>query len=202
MTARIKRSFEFFSGVHIASEVYMTNYVVEFEFMVNTGTITEQNIAMDRVTYFISEKLDNSIFILQTDIDNIQKLLDTNINLVLLPEEPFDQMIAVMLMSKINAILEDRLIATDITLTSRLSDGVTFMHGIEEGLGPFSLNGWWSDSSPNTVTKPLKSKSKKIVKLTKHVHSWDELDLSWVESKKQNNSAEVVFVEFDHKSDK
>jgi hypothetical protein len=202
MTARIKRTFEFVAGVHISSEVYMTNYSVEIEFIVNTGTITEQNIAMDRVKYFISEKLDNSIFILQSDTDNIQKLLDTNINLVLLPEEPYDQMIAVMLMAKVNAILENRLLATDITLQSRLSDDVTFIHSIEEGLGPFEMNGWWNENSPNTVTKPLKSKSKKIVKLTKCVHTWEELDLSWVETKKQPNSAEVVFVEFEQKTDK
>lgn len=196
MTARIQRDFQFVAGVTIGNELFLNTYDIELNFLVESESIVEQNIALDRVKYLFIEKLDNAMFVHQSDIEVIEKYVDAGMKVILLPEEPYDQIIGIMLLTKVNAITENRLVVTDIVISSRMSDGVSYMHSVEESVGPFIHKGWWDDSSPNTHTRILKGKAKKVVKLSKTVSSWEDISLGW-SPKPITENADVVLVNFD-----
>lgn len=206
MTARIARSFDFQTGTYFSGDFYVNSYEVDVQFSVETESIREQNIALERIKYYIAECLEHSIFISDSDTSAIDKFLDADLKVCTLPEEPYDQIVGIMLLTKLNAITEGRLVATDISISSRMSDGVICHHDMDENLGPFRLAGWWNDSSTKITTYSTKSKGKKVVKLAKPAQEWEELDLGWDEKTlivtEVKSNSEVVFATFDNKKDK
>lgn len=199
MTARITRDFQFLAGVYFEGELYMNIYDATIQFSVETENIAEQNIAMDRVKYFV-HSLDHHIFIHDAHKDAIEKFTNLNMKLCLIPEEPYDQIIGIMLLVKIDAITEGRLTPDDIALTSRMSDGVSCLHSNEENTGPFIYKGWWNDSSPKIST--IIGKSKKVVELKKLPNNWDDLLLGWLDKKDDIIPSEIVFASFESKTEK
>lgn len=199
MTARVQRTFEFVAGVFIEHELHMNLYDIEINFLIETDNIYEQNIALDRIKYFFIEKIENAIFIHESESAIFDKISNLGVKCIQLPEEPYDQILGIMLMSKIDAITEDRLSVSDIRITSRMSDGVSYLHSMEESMGPLSDRGWWNDPSPTTSGKP--TKNKKIVKLKEMQTNWDDLMLGWQPPKKRLES-DVIMVDFDSKMDK
>lgn len=205
MTARISSSFSFNTGVYFSNEFLLNIYDIEVDFNVETEIIREQNIALERIKYFLHLCLQNSIFICEDETEAIQKYLDADLKVCTLPEEPYDQIIGIMLISKLNSINEGRLIVTDINITSSMSDGVWCKHSIEENIGPFAKAGWWKDASVRTNSLTAKNRSKKVVKLVKNNVTWEDLYLGWEEQVAINitgPSNEVMFANFDNKTDK
>jgi hypothetical protein len=197
MTARISRNFEFMAGVTFDNEFYMNSYDVTTTFTVETDSIEEQNIALERIKYLLNEALEHSVFLRDTDTEGFDRFTDAGIKVCTLPEDPYDQIIGIMLLVKMNAISEGRLVASDIEITSRMSDGVYCMHSIEENIGPFNNKGWWNDTTPKINSIAPKSRGKKVVKLTKTPSAWDELSLGWVTKPIERITNEVVFASFD-----
>ncbi len=107
-----------------------------------------------------------------------------------------------MLLVKINAITEGNLVASDISILSKMSDGVSCLHSIEENTGPFKLKGWWNDSSPKLSNGIPKVKGKKVVRLPKTPNNWDDLNLNWETKKESNVISEIVFASFESKTEK
>ena len=203
MSARIQRNFIFQAGAYFEGRFYMNMYDVDVFFSVETSSIREQNIALDRMKFFLAETLSNSIFIQNTEESTIEKYLLADLKVCTLPEEPYDQIIGIMLMCKLNAIAEGRLEITDISITSEMSDGVTVSHSFDENMGPFSEDGWWSDSSTRISGLTSGKKSNKIVKLIKPSIDWSDIFLNWANEKEVVVPAtEVVFANFDSKTKK
>lgn len=201
MTARIQRDFQFVSGVFFDNELYMNIYDIDVHFNVQSESIEAQNIALDRVKHLINT-LENVVFVYDKDTETIEKLYNADIRVCTLPEEPYDQIVGIMLLVKINAITEGNLVASDISILSRMSDGVSCLHSIEENTGPFKLKGWWNDSSPKLSNGIPKVKGKKIVKLPKTPNNWDDLNLNWETKKESNVISEIVFASFESKTEK
>jgi hypothetical protein len=181
----------------------MNLYQLDADFDVSTTDISEQNIAIERIKYFLNDCLEHSIFVSQTETHAIQKYVDADIKVCTLPEEPYDQIIGIMLMVKLNAITEGRLVITDLSISSAMSDGVFYNHSIEETVGPFNESGWWNESNPKMSHSLKPNKSKKVVKLVKSCNNWDDVWLGWEKISLPNDTSnEVVFVSFDNKTDK
>lgn len=195
MTARIQRSFDFMASVHFGTELYTNLYEFDAVFNVETESIEEQNVAMERMKYFLEECIQHSILVRDTETEVIEKLLNADLRICTLPEEPYDQIVGIMLMNKLNSVAEGRLTITDISITSRLSDGVTCFHSIEDNMGPFKTGGWWDDNTPRLTD--VRQKGKKVIKLKKNGFDWSELDLNWVGEKAKKSDSDVVFVNFD-----
>lgn len=196
MTARIQRSFDFMACVHFQSEFYTNFYEFDALLNVETDSIEEQNIALERIKYFLEYSLQHSMFVNEADTKTIEKFIDTDMKICTLPEDPYDQIVGIMLLQKLNAIAEGRLVVTDITINSRLSDGVICFHSIEESMGPFNQIGWWNVS--NLKINDIKLKGKKVIKMIKKSFEWSELDLGWAtEPKQKTETNQVVFVNFD-----
>lgn len=193
MTTQIKRGFEFQAAVHFEDKFIMNRYQIMATMLVETESIREQNVAMERLKFLFNELLMNAVFVNINEKKSIEKYEAANIKVCVIPEDPYDQLITLGLLIKMNAISEGRLVVTDITLKSDISDGVMFMYddGILEADHPFSISGWWSDSTTNINNIPKSHKKEKIVKLIKTC-DWHSLNLDWKE-KEPTSKTEIVF---------
>jgi hypothetical protein len=191
LNTRIEREFSFQAAVYFEGSFIMNVYALLLSMEVETDSMKEQAIAMDRIEYFLSECIANSVFVESTEKRSIEKYSNADIKVCTLPEEPYDQIITILLLQKLNSITEGRLSITDIVLKSELSDGVKFIYNVEEAnLHPFG-KGWWSEANTN-ITDVLKSNRKdKIVKLVKTNDCWSIADLEWEE--KSSNTAKILF---------
>jgi hypothetical protein len=162
---------------------------------VETDAIREQNIAMDRVKLFLNDRIESCVFIQDTEKKIADKYIAAGLRVCPLPVEPYDQMITIMLLLKMNAIMEGRMIVTDITLGSKLGDGVNFLFDIDAPIGPFENLGWWHDIDMNF--SPIKQPKKdKVVNLfNKSASGWADYNLDWKEkSILIPDNAEIVFI--------
>lgn len=204
MTARIKRNFAFQAGVYFKDNFYLNFYNICIYFDIETTSAIEQFVAMERIKHFISQCLENSILINEQQTLIIEKYVEASLKVCTLPADPFDQIVAIMLVKKLNSILEGRMLVTDISVTSFYSDDIHHLHSIEENFGPFNETGWWTDSTPkyNNINSINSTKSKKLVKLVKQTSSWEELSLSFdvKDPFEQPKNSEIVFVNFDKKN--
>jgi hypothetical protein len=187
---RISRDFDFLAAVYFEGNFLINNYSVSLTFTVETDSIHEQNIAMDRIKFFVNQQLENCVFVQETETKIIEKYQNADLKVCCIPEEPYDQIVTVLLLYKINAICEGRLVATDIQLNSILSDDVGFLYDIDDlsSQHPYK-NGWWTDNS-TSITSNVSGKKEKIVKLVKK-NDWASLGLDW---KEKENCNEIFFV--------
>ena len=182
MTTRIEREFSFQAGVYFQEEFLMNLYTLNLYMEVETESIREQNVAMERIKYFLNECVENSIFVQDTEQKIIEKYNSCGFKVCTVPEEPYDQIITLLLLTKLNSITEGRLVITDITLGSRMSDDVKFTCDIESPLGPLETHGWWMDNSTSISDTKKSVKKDKIVKLIKVPSTdWAEFNLVWKE---------------------
>ena len=190
MPTRVQRDFSLQAGVYFQQKFYMNTYKMTLYMTVETEDIREQNVAIERIKCFFQEGINNSIFIEETETDLISKYRDAELKVCTLPEEPFDQIICIAIMQKLNSILEHRMIVHSINFGSDLSDNVFFNISIEDPVGPFDDHGWWAESNMNISTTTKKSKKDKVVKLIKN-NDWVDFGLNW-DNKKGINS-EILF---------
>lgn len=184
----MERDFDFLASVYFQNKLYTNYYEFTIAFDVSTETISEQNVALERIKYLTYELFENCAFINEAEIDIISKLQDLGIRVCQTPDEPYDQIICLLLLLKINSICEGKIFVTDIKLTSKLSDGVKFFESYETVHRAIRKEGWWSENMPN-LTSFGNMKKNKIVKLVKD--SWNDLGLGWQSYK--NNTDNVIY---------
>ena len=193
MATRIQRDFTFQAGVYFQEQFYMNVYDMTLSMSVETDNLYEQNIAISRIKCFLAECLENSIFVQDSEKKVIDKYRAADLKVSSLPEEPYDQIICLALICKLNAILEGRLIVDEIEFGSDLSDEVRFTHYIDDSIGPFEKEGWWRDSGTSINDFNKLNKKEKIVKLIKNgQNDWAEFGLLWKEKSKKD-TPEIIF---------
>lgn len=205
MSARIHTQLNFNAGAYYEGSFYMGTYEVDLTLTVETESIREQNVALERMKYFMMETLADSVLIRDTETAQIEKYLNADLKVCTLPEDPFDQVVGIMLMCKLNAVAEGRLLVSDITIGSSMSDGVNCLISDDEFLGPFEASGWWKECSTKINDLISNRPNKKIVKLIKPGIDWTDVFLGWEEKKVKKDSkpnAEIVFGSFESKTDK
>ena len=179
MATKIERDFRFMAAVHFEKKFVMNSYEVKLGMEVETESILEQNIAMDRIIYFLGECLADSVFVECKETQAIEQYIKAGIKVSTLPEEPYDQIIAMLLILKCNFITEGRLLIRHIELKSELSDNVKFIYDVESAAdNPFDRKSWWLDKSPSICDITKSNKKEKIVKLTKSI-DWKAVGLEW-----------------------
>lgn len=196
MSTRIKRDFDFLSGVYFNQKILMNAYAITLYLDILTESMVDQQIAIERIKYFVDECLNDCVFINQKEKKIIDKLLDLNLKVCTLPEDPYDQIITIALLTKFNAIVENRFECGAINLKSILSDGVEFLFDVEENLGPFEeKNHWWSDHSMSINDLGLQNKKDKVVKINKQASAdWTSVNLNWQNKIiGEKNASEVIF---------
>lgn len=205
MTARIFTQLNFNAGAYFEGNFFMGSYEIDLNLLVETDSIREQNIALERIKYFVMETLADSVMVHDKEVQQIEKYINADLKVCTLPEDPYDQVVGVMLLNKLNAVAEGRLHVTDITIGSTMSDGVSCLVSDDEFMGPFEVSGWWKECSTKMNDIAIKRTSKKVVKLIKPGIDWSDVYLNWDEKtpKKENKpNTEILFGSFDSKTDK
>jgi hypothetical protein len=176
MNVRLKDEFFFTAGVWFDNQFLMNNYQVHVKSITNTTDADYINVARSRIQWLLRSGLQSSVFVNQTWQDKIAEFNKIGITTVVLPEEPVDQIIGLMLYCKLNAITEEKLLITDVDVTSELGDNCWYLHNQNESVGPFSEKGWWHLKDP--IYFDQNTKNKRVIKLH-NTNTWRDLELDW-----------------------
>jgi hypothetical protein len=181
MNTRIEKDCFFQAAIHFRGSFYVNTYEVTFSMLVQTDFPREQSVAMERLNYFMSSILQHTLLIKYSETDQIKKYKKAGIKILELPDEPLDQLIAMILIQKLNAIMENRIIITDINLGSVLSEGIRYNIVSEIAEDVLSGDHWWNKSSLHVCDeKTTTKKGDNVVKLFDD-NKWTDLGLSWKE---------------------
>jgi hypothetical protein len=85
MTARIIRSFDFQAATFFAGEFYMNIFELDCQFNVEAVSIREQNIALERIKYFLGECIENSVLCHDKEEQAIEKFIDADLKVCPVP---------------------------------------------------------------------------------------------------------------------
>ena len=197
MNVRLQYSTTFTAGIFYAGELRMNNYRVNLHLTTGNAVGDEHNVALDRVKYFLHNQITSSVFINKENLSGCQALTAAGIRITTIPEEPVDQVIGIMLYCKLNAIMEQRIIITEIELASELGDSIVYMHNNLENLGPIEDSGWWHNSDPTHVDSAVIDVDN-VVPMN-YSSSWKELGLAWdtvIVDQADDSDNKVVFADF------
>lgn len=197
MNVRLKYATTFTAGVFYADQMRMNNYQVKLKLITASESGDDHNIALERIKYFIHNQLNSTIFINSEHAEQCKALAGAGLKITTLPEEPIDQVIGIMLYSKLNAIVEDRMIVFEIEISSDLGDNIIYLHDDEEVQGPFAAYGWWKESDAVHCDLSLFDNNK-VIALNHLGAVWKDVGLNWeqtdVPTVDDNNI--VVFADF------
>jgi len=205
MNVKLRTVVGFIAGIYYNERLHMANYMLRLEITTNTTNTYNQNIALDRIHFFINEIVNSSIIISSnSQLKQIRDYAKAGLNVIELPMEPFDQVVSLALMQKLNSICEQNVIITEIDLTGSLSDGVSYQTNLTDPRGEFSKTGWWNDPELNWYDRNILTSNKEsIVRLDKRL-TWQEVHLAWEEDKKPRDPKKdntVVVGKFKRKND-
>lgn len=178
MNSRIEKDFQFEAGLYYNSGFYINSYTATLSILVEEYTHElDPHIAMDRMIYYIENEIQNSLLIHSMEHEQIDLYKAAGLKLCILPDEPHDELVAAILVLKLNAIMEGRMRITDITLGTTLSGGIRYHVVTEVAESVLSGNHWWNkpcisveDSSPGNVVKLFERSE------------WDEVGMNWKEN--------------------
>ena len=200
MNVRIQYPMRFLAGIYYDGQLRLNEYTVKAYMMTATENPADHNVALNRIKHFVYNELEDTIFIDGSEVEQCQKLIDAGLNVTTMPAEPVDQLIGIMLYSKLTAITEGRFLIGEIEISSNLGDGIIYLHGENENINDVVEPAWWnsSDLVHNDITE-----TDKVV--TMHKSSvWRDLDLQWPDI--EDNSDEetgntIVFANFRRSDD-
>ena len=175
---RIGISPHFFAATHLLGKMVMNSYHINVQLLTVTDDHIDQNIAIERIKYVINEQFADSVLIDEEEKEAIKLYENAGVKVITFPTEPVDQIIGLALYSKIETIVENKIVITDLDITST-NTTVSYLHGEDEALGPFSAEGWWNNIEPE-CHKQKKPRGKKIVSLPT-TDTWKSLNMEWEE---------------------
>ena len=216
MNVRINSDFTIFANTFFNDYLQANQYKITVGFITQSQNPDHYTVAMDRAVYFIQSICDNAIFVDEPGIEAYPELDNMGADVVVLPEEPSDQIIGLMLFCKLNAIMEGKISVTDVAVKSHVGGNYEYLHNEQEEIGPFEEQGWWHESTASIRDSSGLSGEKLEVYL-ESLPEWSTLGLEWDQfvpesnkketgkskaSKSTNDDGEVVFVDFRNSSNK
>jgi len=194
---RIGISPHFYAAAHLLGRMVMSSYHINIQLVTVTDDHIDQNIAVERIKYVINEQISNSVFIDQEEKEAIKLYENAGVNVIPFPVEPTDQIVGIALYCKLNSIVEDSVIVTDLDITSTTS-GVSYLHGEDEPLGIFEVKGWWNSIEPE-CHEQKKPRGKKVVSLP-ITETWKNLGMEWEEDHSPEDMTIEVILDTKSKS--
>lgn len=196
MNVRIKFPINFTAGIFYRDELQMNNYMVTLSMLTNSLDGTINNIALDRIKYFIYTEIESSIFINSADTERCAKFIDAGLKITTIPDAPVDQLIGIMLYYKLSAITEERLLIDEVEISSSLGEGLVYIHGEHENVDELAIPDWWK-SVDLVHCEPELIDNDEIVTLA-NLTVWRDLNLQWPDEEESETGNTVVFVLDEH----
>lgn len=197
MNVRLSTELTLLSSIYWLGETRNNLYSIGLGLISNSEDNYHTNIAMGRIRVYINEVLRSGVFMDQKLVEEREQLNAVGFKTIPLPEQPFDQSVAIMLYCKLNAICEDKMIITDITVSSTEGDDVRYHFDQEDPFGPFSEDGWWNDPDPSWSDHSAENPSGKVLKMDRKL-TWNDLGLDW-EQPSEEGTGNVVVGDFGKK---
>jgi len=203
MNVKIGYTSHFIAGVWWDDHLIMSTYTATFKMITATDSPVDTNTALDRLKYIVEEYLPDSVFINENDTDQIELLQAAGIKTIAMPEEPVDQIIGMMLYSKINAVMDGRILLRSVMLSSTAGDDVIYEHDLSESTAPFDEPGWWTQPTP-TCEPETKHNAETNLFVLSTTNPWRDLGLEWIgDTDSEIDTGNVlVFTEFRNDKDK
>lgn len=187
MITRIERDIFFVTGIHFDDNYFINTYDCSLSMLVETDIPKEHTIAMERLDYFIKNVVSNGVFVDEDDHESIEKYSNAGMTVMTLPGQPYDQIVAMTILLKLNAIMENRIKITDITISSLLGEGLRYpiVSETAENADIMIGDNWWHRSDLDTTNQNvfLFEPENNVVKLFDD-SVWGQHDLSWKEKPK------------------
>lgn len=194
MNVRLQYDLDFTAGVYIHGELHFNSYSVVLQLLTQTPNSQNSNIALERVKAFVYYELGSTVLLGPNDYDKADMLSVLGINITTLPDEPVDQIVGLMLYTKLNAVMEDRMVITSLDIQSTMGDCVWYLHSEGDAVGPFARDGWWSKSGRQHNDLDADTINDNVVKVTST--GWTDWDLDWPDAQTANNGNTVLFASF------
>lgn len=194
MNVRLRYDTPVSAGIWYNDQLMMNTYQLSLKLITTTGDPAEHNIALERIKYFIHSELNSTVFINVENEDQCSLLAEAGVGITTLPEEPIDQIVGIVLFSKFNAIMEGRMVLTELEVSSELGENIVYLHSEAESLGSFAEFGWWSE--PTIDHCDYEEDSDNTIEVLKN-NQWRELELEWPSASSSKKDNTVVFAKFD-----
>jgi len=187
MITRIERDIYFVAGVHFDDAYFINTYDFVISMLVETDIQKEHTVAIERLDFFIKNIVTNSVFVNEDKHEAIEKYAEAGMDIITLPGEPYDQIVAMVLLLKLNSIMENRIKITDLTANSLLGDGIRYpiVSETAENADIMMGDNWWHNSDIETTNNifNFEPEDNNVVKLFDD-SVWAEYNLSWKDKTK------------------
>ena len=195
MNVRLKYDLYFTAGVYYNDVLRMNNYNLRLWMTTNSQLSADQNIAFERIKYFVYSQMDSTIFINQNLQDQCNYMASAGLNITTMPGDPVDQLVGIMLYYKLNAITENRMSILETEIASTIGENMTYLHSDFENTLGYEQPAWWV--TPDLIHSDLvPQESEKIVSMAPTT-AWRDLDLAWQDDPASDSSGNVVvFADF------
>lgn len=192
MNINLQWSTDFLGAIWFDDRLQLNSYSISMQLLTNSESATVTNVAIERIKAFILLELANAVFI-SSKHDNVADLLRTmGVNVCVLPEDPIDQIVGIMLYCKLNAITDHQLVITKLDISSALGDGIWYQHDGDDNIGPFANAGWWNRNSCYK-DDPDSDVENNVVKVESD--GWAPYGLEWPDTL-QPKEAKIVYPDF------
>lgn len=202
MNVKISTQHKLLAGFWWNNELTFNHYKIKVDMLTVTPDVVEQNIAFLRLRHIIEETLDSVIFINQSETDAIEKFTQANLRLALVPEDPVDQIIGMLLHSKLSAVMEEKILIRSLQVSSVKGDDVEYYQDDLEYNPFFKTAGWWGDRSPddpqNTGSADPMQHNLSLIAADRR---WREIGLGWDEVAEDDDDIGNVLVFKEFKKD-
>lgn len=193
MNVRLGKNYNWLSGLVWDGEYMINAYEIQLQMITNTADPELQNLAYNRLNYWIHSVMQDSVLLGQEN-ELGTAFQATGQRVITLPEEPVDQLVGMMLYCKLNSIMHPQITITDLAISSRVGDDMIYHHSAEEALGPFAAPGWWQDAGPRWSDAKAKKSRNNVIAINR-IPEWKDLDLEWGAAEGKQNS-DVLFAQF------
>lgn len=174
MNVKLSHAVDFSAVVVEGSRIFPNSYKLKIDMVTLTENSEHQNIAIQRILIFIREILNGSIFchVANPNATKLEKIAKGS-RIILFPEEPFDQIVAMILFHKLHAIVEGNFEIESIKIGSNISPDLVYT---VEDFEDFDYDEdnieipWWGRPDPTTTDNPKKLKK---------ASSWSDINLEW-----------------------
>lgn len=170
---------------------WINSYEVGIKMRALTDQGRDYNIAYKRMKFWFQDIMHSAVLIHDAD-PKLQTWRDTGLACVDFPREPVDQIVGLMLMSKLTAMVEGRLEISRLSISSPADDYVTYFCDHTDDLHWFEQPGWWRDPGPTHSTNLNRGrKSGKVIAISP-MKDWKQYDLDWGSDADTVNTATVT----------
>lgn len=185
MNVRLSHNVNFSAVMVDGLKIFPNNYNMKLNLITITDNHNYQNIALQRILFFIHEIFDSSVFISEKNAITTKLIkLAKDSQIIQFPEDPFDQIVGMILFDKLDAIVEERLEIESIVIGSDLTQDLFYTideyQEFEYDTTKIDIP-WWDRSDLSTINN---------LKIISKLDKWKDINLDW----DQDDLKDVEFI--------